>query len=681
MRTITRLLIPALLVAYPAAHAQLFLDVDGDTAGFAGNTGSQIWDAAATNWSTAVAGDATGVVWTDGSQANLFSNANQILQLGAGFDPSVAGLDFTDGSAGTLTLAADPGGNTLSIGAGGITNSNTTARNFTIEPNILLTAPQTWSMATASGNETVTVSGDVNLATHNLSLNNGNEILLLTGAITGSGDIISQSIGSYNRLHGELSGWTGNLDLTANTGQVRTEIAGPLNGNTRVTQANSQSLVIVGDNVILTNPIDLSSNGTFGQGALRSTATGVQVNGDITLLDSTAIRAEAATDTLSLSGTINLTSTNNETFRVGGEGTVTFNTAITDDDPGTGNLSFDKRDAGTVVMNATHTYNGTTSIGGGTIQITNLTDRNVAGHLGAGTQINLGASFSNTAFGTLQINTTGSTDRTFQFAADAPSGVPNPGNGGAIEVTGSNEVTISGPINRGGDTGSEALFHKTGAGTLLLTNPSANTFDGHLSVKGGAFLTNTDLSAVRTTVVEDGAVLGGSGTLGGTVTLQLGSTISPGASLTGFGLLTLSDTATLETGSTAAFQISNSLTPIRGTDFDALDITNALVWGGDLSLDFGATLANGTYSWDLFNFGSESGDLGSITLGGSYSGSLSRSGDLWSLATANESWSFDQTSGVLGVTLASAPIPEPTRICLISFAVLGMLTRRHRSCR
>lgn len=680
MNSLPRILLLALCVTASSAHAQLYLDVDAGTAGFGGNSGSQTWDATTTNWSTSAAGDIAPVIWADGAQANWFSNANLTLNLGAGFNPSVAGLDFSVGSGGTLTLAADAGGNSLSISAGGITNSNTAAaRNFTIEPDILLTAPQTWSLATATGNPILSVDGDVNLATHALSLNSGGETLLINGAITGSGDIANTATGGFVRLFGDLSGWTGDLDLTANTGQNRTEIAAPLNAATHVTQAATQSLVIVGADVTLTNPIDLSTNGTFGQGALTSQATGTVINGAVSILDGTSLRSVNASDTLTFGGTVSLTSTANETLRITGAGTTTFNTPITDDAPGTGRITLQKGDAGTLIMNALHTYDNATTIQGGLVQISNLADSGTASHLGSGNTVNFGANFGTINFGTLRIDTTGSTNRTFSLQADAVSGVPNPGNGGAIEVTAGNEVTLSGQINRGGDAGSEALFHKTGAGTLLLTRVGSNSFDGHLSIKGGALLNNTNLASVRTTVVESGATLGGDGTLGGTVTLQSGSTISPGASLTGFGLLTLADSVTFETGSTAAFQIGGSLAPVRGTDFDALDIANALVWGGDLSLSFATALADGTHSWDLFNFASESGDLGSVTLGGVFSGGLTRSGDLWSLVTASESWSFDQTSGILGVTVVSSPIPEPSRAGLLMLAVVGILGHRRRA--
>ena len=665
-------------------QAQLFYDVDGATAGFSGNTGVQVWDAAATNWSSAAAGDAATAIWTDANTSHLFSSANQTVNLGVGFNPGLTGLVFSEGSGGELILGKDAGGNSISIGAGGIVNGNTISSNLlTIQPDILLTANQTWALSGAPGtSDQIRVEGAVNLGTNDLTFDVVGDSIRVIGAISGSGDIVhSSAAGGFLRLESDFTAWTGDFQLTGGT-NARTQISSSLSSSNHVFQGGTGTLEIVADDVTLASNFTLTSQGTFSQGAIRSEAANTLVTGNVEVTDNSAVRASSVGNRLTFTGgTFTYTGTANRSLRAGGSGEVTFNVPITDDGAGVGNLTVEKRDDGVLIMNANHTYDGSTNLLGGIVSVSSMTNSNTAGSLGEGDLINFGANFGTTNFGTLRVTGTTSTDRRLQIQADAISGVPNPGNGGGIEVTGTNEATFSGAIDRGGDVGSEPFFHKTGSGTLLLTNAGANTFDGHLTVKGGTFLTNTNLGSVRTTVVEDTATLGGNGTLGGTVTLEFGSTIAPGASLMDFGLLSLSDTATFETGSTAAFQIGNSLTPLRGTDFDALNVTNALVWGGDLNLHFASALSDGTYSWDLFNFGSESGDLGSITLGSSYSGSLSRSGDLWSLATANESWSFDQTSGVLGVTLASAPIPEPTRICLISFAVLGMLTRRHRSCR
>jgi MYXO-CTERM domain-containing protein len=165
--------------------------------------------------------------------------------------------------------------------------------------------------------------------------------------------------------------------------------------------------------------------------------------------------------------------------------------------------------------------------------------------------------------------------------------------------------------------------------------------------------------------VQSGGVLGGSGTVGSLIVLS-GGELAPGSSP---GVLSAS-TLSLNSGSLTTLEI-DGLT--RGTGYDGLNVSGAVTYGGTLAFDFGSLFVTGSHVFDLFNFGSESGDFSAVSLGGLYSGSLSfDSGDLWSLTSGNNTWSFSQSTGDLTLTV----VPEPGAALLGGLGLLALLRRR-----
>jgi hypothetical protein len=99
---------------------------------------------------------------------------------------------------------------------------------------------------------------------------------------------------------------------------------------------------------------------------------------------------------------------------------------------------------------------------------------------------------------------------------------------------------------------------------------------------------------------------------------------------------------------------------------------NALAYNGALTLDIASALAS-SETFDLFNFGSESGALTSVTLSGAYSGSLIfDTSDTWAYSSGSESWAFTQSTGELAFTL----IPESSVALLGALGILLLLHRR-----
>ena len=152
----------------------------------------------------------------------------------------------------------------------------------------------------------------------------------------------------------------------------------------------------------------------------------------------------------------------------------------------------------------------------------------------------------------LSNSTTASTDRNFTI---------NNGSSGTIEVTSAGTmVTWS-----GGSASSTGVLNKTGLGQLNLTGTNLHT--GGTNVNAGTLLVNGSLSTGAVSVANL-ATLGGTGTIGGTVTPASGGIIAPGDSttLSGVGTLTVAG-LTLGNGSITNFEF--------GTGNDQITVNGA----------------------------------------------------------------------------------------------------------
>jgi autotransporter-associated beta strand protein len=201
------------------------------------------------------------------------------------------------------------------------------------------------------------------------------------------------------------------------------------------------------------------------------------------------------------------------------------------------------------------------------------------------------------------------------------------------------------------------------AGTLALSAGGSINSSTTIDVKSGATF---DVTAKGGYTVGASQTLKGSGTIKGATTIN--GILAPGASpgtLTFENALTLANSTVMEIDGTAGAGL------VGGHDF--VNLTGAaLTYGGTMTLDIGTIFGVGTYSWDLFDFASETSGFSGITLADQYSGSLTGSGDSWGLTSGNNTWSFAESTGVLGLTV----IPEPGAALLGSLGLLALLRRR-----
>ena len=246
---------------------------------------------------------------------------------------------------------------------------------------------------------------------------------------------------------------------------------------------------------------------------------------------------------------------------------------------------------------------------------------------------------TNTLAGSIYVNTGG---QHVNFRAEANSQLTLSGPiqyigsliGGRIyNFFGDGGVIVSGPILRSANNAPVSVV-KYGLGTLTLAG--ANTYTNTTTVYNGTLLVNGSIVSPGQLAVV-GGTLGGTGTVSGPVTVQSGATLAPGA---GIGPLTVSNSVTLEAGSTTRIELNKS----AGTN-DRLRVVGTLTCGGTLVVtNLGGTL----WAGDSFRI------LDATTTGGYFAAT-----NLPALPDGFN-WQWTPASGTLSIT--STVALNPTNI-------------------
>jgi fibronectin-binding autotransporter adhesin len=204
-----------------------------------------------------------------------------------------------------------------------------------------------------------------------------------------------------------------------------------------------------------------------------------------------------------------------------------------------------------------------------------------------------------------------------------------------------------------------ALRGLTKSGTGTVTLQAVNTYNGETIVQDGTLIVNGSLQSPLT-IVNNGALLGGSGSLQG-VLLDRG-TISAGNSA---GLLSMNSL----NASNGNFIFELGAPSSRGITYDAIDVTTSLTLGTGTDFTF-EVLDNYVFSigdsYDLFNFGSIDTTGFDITKLDIALPTLSSNELVW------DTTSFT-TDGLVSVV---SNIPEPSALQLFGIGLISLLACR-----
>lgn len=210
--------------------------------------------------------------------------------------------------------------------------------------------------------------------------------------------------------------------------------------------------------------------------------------------------ANHATGASTFSGAVTLDLTTRLT--AAGSSTATFSGAI----GGAGGII--KEGTGTVVLSATNTYQGNTTINAGVLRIAG------SAALPATTDVTL----ANVSGAALNL-----------AAASSINSLSGGGSVGGNVVIAGGTLTVNSGSFAGAIQGSGTL-RKTGSGTLALYGTS--TFSGITDIQGGTLMVNGSLAAGGATVsIGSSGVLAGTGTIYRPVSVLSGGVISPGNSI------------------------------------------------------------------------------------------------------------------------------------------------------
>jgi len=556
-----------------SSKLNLVIDTIASTEPLSWATGSGTWDVS----------NSGNVVWKDNTSATTYYQAGDSVvfdnMVGSGgtvtlnttvSPPSVVvnnpTADYTisgsGGIAGTTGLTKS-GAGALTLPTANTYSGGTTLNAGTLNFNNAAAIGATASTLTISGVSTLgNTSGAAVTLTNNNAQNwnadftftnsgSANNVNLGTGAVTLGGNrqvTVSSADGSASLTVGGAIGDGGlGYSLTkAGTAALTLSGVNTYSGGTTISGGTitAQGSRPLGMGSVLVNNLAIIQSDSSATWGNAFTVSGGKIR-----------HLGASSKTITMSGGVNLTA--NSLFNI----KYHDSTALIDiaTNPITGSFGFTLTDenatggiAGSPVLRlsvGTNTYAGNTTIASGTLRMNSLN----ALPFGAGKGNVVLNGMAAAPVGTLDLNGYNTSINGLSGTNSTVLGtVLNNAASTAATLTignGDTNSTFSGII---ADGTSQLALAKTGAGTFTLAG--VNTYTGATTVSNGTLLVNGSLAAGSAVTVLTGAMLGGTGTIGGSVTLNSGAVVmlTNGSPLSISGVL-------IANGNVAQLNLSNNV--------------------------------------------------------------------------------------------------------------------------
>jgi fibronectin-binding autotransporter adhesin len=581
--------------------------------------------------------------------ANTVTSVNGSLALGSG------GMIVNGGTlsgSGSVSFGGQPG-----MIFAGTSTASAIAASLNTDRGLTKFGPGSLIL---SGNNSATLSGDINVASGVLTVQSsgalglggtssgvfvaGGAALEIQGnialpgvpvSIGGSGiagDGALRNVQDNNSLAGVLN-LINNAQLSTDSGTLT--LQGPIQGGYNLTKTGTGTLALTADSSfgftggisVLAGTLDVSNTGALGT-VVGGGITTIGNSATLLLQNNVTVPQSLAISGSGLAGGGALRNPQGDngisgSIQLAGNSQITTDTgSLTLSGPVFGNYGLTKTGSGALVLSAANSFGGPLTIAAGTLSITSMNNAGSAGPLGSGTSAVTFGSSGGTA--TLDYQGFGDTsNRAVAFAAGGTGivQIDDPGanltlNGaisgsGSLVLNGYGTLTLggtssfSGPvfvtqgvlaINPSGSLANASTISVSSAGLLQLTNSGSP----QLSSSAAIALYGSQLIFTGNAAASGGAVVG-------PLTLGVGENdISIGVSTTGSyqPYLKFASTTPHTIGSTVVFSASGAL-----AEMQSASLTNGIIGGYAFynGTDF-ATVSGGTVGalslYTTGNFGS-----------------------------------------------------------------------------
>ncbi|MEJ1968778.1 MAG: autotransporter-associated beta strand repeat-containing protein [Rhizomicrobium sp.] len=566
-------------------------------------------------------GTGTFVLTGAGTYAGGTTIGGGTLQVGnGGTSGSIAGavddngmLAFNRSDAVIFAGAISGSGSVQQTGGGAtiLTGANTYAGGTTISAGTL---------QLGAGGTSGSIAGAVN--DNGVLAFDRSDTVTFGGVISGTGSV--KQIGAGTTILTAADTYTGGTTIASGTLQLGNggtggSVAGAIVDNGTLKADRSDSFAIAG--------------AISGSGALVQAGSGTTI---LTALNSYSGGTTIASGTLQLgnggtTGSFSGNVTDDGTLAFDRSGTITFGPAAGGGASGSlfggtisGTGGVAQIGSGTLILTAANTYGGGTTIGAGTLQIGeghsfgsivgNVTDDgrlvfDRADDIAFAGTISGSGSVTKLGGGTLVLtadNSYGGTTTVTAGTLQLGNGGASGGVAGAIVDNGAVVVNRTGSLTLGGAISGDGSVTKLGGGTLVLAG--LDTYTGATDVVAGTLAVDGSIAASGVTV-QDGAMLGGTGTVG-TTTVADGGTLDAGD---GIGTLHVAGDLTLASGSHLVAEVGPSAA-------DETIVSGAVSVAGDLTLaGSGGAFAAGQYTL-INSTGLLTGTFSALDLSGGFGG-------------------------------------------------------------